>query len=99
MAEQRRFADEQGSHPQTHRCNSCLLEPGSGRVELKRHLVQVFDNVALVHLQAEGHGRTKSGHDFAFNERFTHVWLRTSERWQLIGGMAAPVVALQSLKP
>ncbi len=69
------------------------LEVGSGKITLTRQAIQVIGDVAIVHSEASGHARTKTGHDFSFKERIVHTWLRYQEEWKLLGGMAAPVPA------
>jgi ketosteroid isomerase-like protein len=62
-------------------------------VALRREGIQAFGDVVVVHYStpvtaAYPDGRV-TGKDPLY--KFTHTWLKTGSRWQIIGGMCAPL--------
>jgi len=52
---------------------------------------QATGNLVVTHYWLTDRWADKEGHGEPSTIRVTHTWVRTSDGWQIIGGMAAPV--------
>jgi ketosteroid isomerase-like protein len=57
----------------------------------KRLEVKIFGNVAIAYYVwniEHGRGRPMT---FDYSIRFTHIWMKQDDRWEIIGGMSARI--------
>jgi hypothetical protein len=61
--------------------------------ELKPAESQAAEDIVVVDYWVTSLWADKAGHGEPFTQRVTHTWIKTTTRWQIIGGMSAPVPA------
>jgi ketosteroid isomerase-like protein len=61
--------------------------------DLEPLVIQVTDNVAVVHYRVKYSWVDKAGKEIPVASRITHTWIKSADGWQIIGGMSAPVDA------
>jgi ketosteroid isomerase-like protein len=61
----------------------------SASYDLKPYSVRVIGEISIVYYEAHASAETKDGQEIATHERYTHIWMRTTKGWKIIGGMSA----------
>ena len=59
--------------------------------DLGREAVQYFGDLAIAHYSSASIRRYADGRVEARVSKLTHTWMKTENRWQIIGGMCGPL--------